>query len=56
MKKKLMKLPEHVLRSIARDYSILNGTKAEVAAQLASYFGDYGLRWADVACRYGLGA
>ena len=54
MKKKLLALPEDVLRRIARDYSIRVGTKAQIAADLTDYFRSYGLKWADVSCRYDL--
>jgi hypothetical protein len=53
MKKQLTKLPEPKLRAIASDYSIV-GTRKEIEAQLAAYMKDYGIVWADLACRYNL--
>jgi len=54
MKRKFMKLDEALLRRIARDFSITEGTKLEIATQLTDYLKAYGLRWADIAARYDL--
>lgn len=54
MLKKLLALDEAKLRLVARDFSITTGSRTEIAAQLTEYLKAYGLRWADLACRYSL--
>jgi hypothetical protein len=54
MKAELKKLPESLLREIARDYSITAGTREEIIKELSEYFRSYSIRWADVEARYQL--